>query len=50
MKIPKEEGLFLSAKGKYSLSGQKIIGDIYNTYKDEDGFLYIMYTTELIFG
>ena len=50
MKIPQEEGLFLSAKGKYTLTGQKIIGDIYNTYKDEDGFLYIMYTTELIFG
>ena len=50
MKIPHEEGLFLSAKGKYTLTGQKIIGDIYNIYKDEDGFLYIMYTTELIFG
>ena len=50
MKLPEEEALFLSVKGKYSISGQKIMENIYNTYKDEDGFLYIMYTSELIYG
>ena len=50
MKLPEEEALFLSVKGKYSISGQKIMENVYNTYKDEDGFLYIMYTSELIYG
>ena len=50
MKLPEEEALFLSVKGKYSISGQKLMENIYNTYKDVDGFLYIMYTSELIYG
>ena len=50
MKLPEEEALFLSVKGKYSISGQKLMENVYNTYKDEDGFLYIMYTSELIYG
>ena len=44
------EALFLQAKGKYGISGEKNFGDIYNEYKDDDGFLYIMYATELIYG
>ena len=44
MKLPQEEALFLAAKGKYNLV-------IYNTYKDkEDGFLYIMYSSVLVYG
>ena len=48
--IKEGEALFLQAKGKYSISGEKSIGEIYKEYKDEDGFVYIMYTTELIYG
>ena len=44
------EALFLQAKGKFSIAGEKVIGDIYKSFKDNDGFLYIMYTTELIYG
>ena len=50
IKLAEEEAIFLSVKGKYSLSGSTIFEDVYKKYKDEDGFLYVMYTTELMFG
>ena len=51
-KVEMQEGeaLFLQAKLKYALSAEKTIEEIYNSYKDEDGLLYIMYSSELIFG
>lgn len=48
--IPRESALFLQARTKYSLAGEKTIEEVYDSYKDKDGFLYIMYTTELIYG
>ena len=51
MKLPKEEALFLAAKGKYNIVGERSIDEIYKTYKDkEDGFLYIMYSSVLVYG
>ena len=50
IKIKEDEALFLEAKGKYAVFGEKLIGELYNSFKDDDGFLYIMYTTELIYG
>ena len=51
LKISEEEALFFAVKGKYTLTGEKTMGDIYEKYKDkEDGFLYMMYSTELIYG
>ena len=51
LKISEEEALFLSAKGKYNLIGVKTMGEIYNLYKDkEDGFLYIMYSSFVVYG
>ena len=51
MNLPQEEALFLTAKGKYNLVGEKTIGEVYKTYKDkEDGFLYISYSSVLVFG
>ena len=50
VKLPEEEAIFLSVNGKYSLSGTTLFQDIYRKYKDEDGFLYVSYTTELMFG
>ncbi len=51
MKIPENEALFLSAKGKYSISGETTFDEVYKMYKDkEDSFLYIMYTTEVVYG
>ena len=32
------------------VAGSKIIMELYDEYKDEDGFLYITYTEENVFG
>ena len=51
MQLKEEEALFLSAKGKYSITGEKTIADLYKNYKDkEDGFLYIVYSSVEVFG
>ena len=51
MEIGENEALFFVVKGKYSISGEKTMGQIYNDYKDkEDGFLYITYSSEIFFG
>ena len=51
LKIPEETALFLAAKGKYNLIGEKTMGEIYKLYKDkEDGFVYIMYSSVLVYG
>ena len=51
IKIPEGDALFFSAKGKYGISGETTINEVYKKYKDkEDNFLYIMYTTEVIYG
>ena len=51
MKIPENDALFLSAKGKYSITGETTIDEVYKKYKDkEDNFLYIMYSTQLVYG
>ena len=50
MNIPDTEALFLTAKGKYSITGEKLMSQIYKDYKDkQDGFLYITYTTEIVY-
>ena len=39
------------AKGKYSITGETTIDEVYKKYKDkEDNFLYIMYSTQLVYG
>ena len=51
MKISNDEALFFSAKGKYTITGEKPMSQIYKDYKDkDDGFLYIAYTTEIVYG
>ena len=42
--------MFLMTKNNKLLSGSAQIGDINDKYQDEDGFLYIKYTTENAFG
>lgn len=51
LKLPEEEALFLSIKGKYTITGEKTMDEVYQKYKDkEDGFLYITYSSEVIYG
>ena len=43
--------LFILANGKYVIAGSDNLGEIYKKYKDkEDGFLYMTYTEEIVFG
>ena len=49
--LPEGGALFFTAKGKYTISGQRTMGQIYKEFKDkEDKFLYIAYSTELVYG
>lgn len=51
LELPKESALFLLVKAKQSISGNKTMNEIYQTFKDEeDGFLYIAYSSELSWG
>ena len=49
LKLPSEKGIFLFVKKNIAPSTYTMI-DLYNEYKDPDGFLYINYTEENVFG
>ena len=44
------EALFLLVNGNNSIIGDVTMGEIYEKNKDEDGFLYIVYSSELAWG
>src|SRR5689334_18494562 len=49
--LEKSKALFLLVNGKHSITGDSSISDLYDKYKDsEDGFLYISYTGEIVWG
>ena len=50
MKLNEGEALYLSVKTKYNLTSEKTMGEIYQLYKDNDGFLYILYSSQVIMG
>ena len=50
LNMEKEEALFFLVNGKKSLTGTDSISDIYDKYKDADGFLYIAYASEEVWG
>ena len=42
---------FLLANGKYSLTGDTNLIEVYDKYKDkDDGFLYIAYASQVTWG
>ena len=45
-----KEAIFFLIKGKSSLSGNDTFGNLYNKYKSKDGFLYIAYASEQVWG
>lgn len=49
LKLRPEEAIFLFVNNQI-ISGTSIIGHIYNYGKDLDGFLYIQYAKENVFG
>ena len=49
--IDETSSLFLLANGKYNLTGDAILSEVYEKYKNpDDGFLYIVYTSKEFFG
>ena len=50
LNIDEKEALFFLVNGKVSLTGDLTMLEIYKKYKDEDGFLYIAYASEEIWG
>ena len=50
LKVDEKEAIFLLVNGKFTLSQNESMGDIYKKFKDKDGFLYIAYTSEEIWG
>jgi len=50
LELNKESALFLLVSGKHSITGDSSINEVYERYKDEDGFLYVTYTSELSWG
>ena len=49
IKLDSTEALFIMVNNKV-LPSKLCLGEIYNKDKDEDGFLYVIYTSENTFG
>ena len=50
LNMDQKDALFFLANGKTSLTGNDTMHEIYKKYKDEDGFLYIAYAAEEVWG
>jgi GABA(A) receptor-associated protein len=48
--LSEKETLFLFINESILATGSETISKIYNEYKDKDGFLYISYCSENVFG
>ena len=48
--LSKSQSLFFLIDGKKAITDNCLISELYNKFKNEDGFLYLTYTTELIWG
>ena len=44
LRLRPEDTIILFVQGKYLVSPTVTIGDLYDTYEDPDGFIYILYT------
>ena len=50
LQVSREEGLVLLAQGKHIMKNETMLTEIYEKFKDEDGFLYIVYAKENTMG
>ena len=50
LQISSEQAIFLLANNKYALSGNSLMSTVYKKYKDEDGFLYLTFVFESVWG
>ena len=51
LKLNETQAFFLLVQGKYTILGENTLAEIYQKFKDkDDGFLYMMYSTEQVWG
>lgn len=50
LKLSGNQALFLIANGKIQLTMEMELGKVYEDYKDDDGFLYLTYSSEEVYG
>jgi hypothetical protein len=50
LKLTQEVSIYLLINGKTTIGGDETIQQLYQTFKDNDGFLYIAYSSEIIWG
>ncbi len=51
LELKENEAFFLLANGKYSLTGDTNLIEVYDKYRDkDDGFLYIAYASQVTWG
>ena len=50
LELNREEGLVLFAHERYMMRPNAKLEDVYQKYADEDGFLYLVYAEENIYG
>ena len=50
LEMGRDQGLFLLAQGKHMMKPSSTLLSMYDKYKDEDGFLYVLYAEENVYG
>lgn len=50
LELSRDEGLVLFANERYMMRPNAKLEEVYQKYKDEDGFLYLVYAEENIYG
>ncbi len=50
LKLEKEQALWLFVRGRQVLRGDTSMNVVYDRDKDTDGFLYLVYSGENVFG
>ncbi len=50
LRLPKDQSLWLYVNGKHAIKGDTLMAEVYEALRDPDGFLYIVYTGENVFG
>lgn len=50
MKLGSSKALFLLINNRSMISISRTVGDIYEEYKEIDGFLYVAYASQEAFG
>lgn len=50
LKLPKTEGFFVFVNGSELVTGDTLMSELYERKKNEDGFLYMVYSEQEILG